>query len=194
MQTRPATLEDCRAIAELALMAGEGIPGWFWAQDARPGEDLIDAGARNAASEHANFSYRNTRIACVNREVAGMLLAYRLPDADESEDLDALPAFIRPLVELEQCVPGSYYINMIATYPRFRNRSIGTGLMGLVDGLARQAGCTLSSLEVFEENEGALRLYRRLGYTPVERRPVVPHESHPCTGDIVLMTRAVAAV
>jgi len=191
METRAATPDDCRAIAELALMAGDGIPGWFWAQIARPGEDIIDAGARSAASEQGNFSYRNTRIATVDRNIAGMLLAYRLPDADDAEDLNALPEFIRPVVELEQCVPGSYYINMIATYPRFRNRSIGTALMGLVDGLARHAGCTLSSLEVFEENEGALRLYRRLGYTPIERRPVVPHESHPHTGDIMLLTREV---
>jgi len=193
METRPARLEECRAIAELALMAGEGIPGWFWAQSAQPGEDIIDAGARNAASEQANFSYRNTRIATVNQEIAGMLLSYRLPDAAGAEDLNDFPEFIRPLVALEQCVPGSYYINMIATYPRFRNRSIGSGLMGLVDELARQAGCTLSSIEVFEENEGALRLYRRLGYTIIERRPVVPHESHPYTGDIVLLTREVPA-
>jgi len=172
-------------------MAGDGIPGWFWAQIARPGEDIIDAGARSAVSEQGHFSYRNTRFATVDREIAGMLLAYRLPDADAAEDLNALPEFIRPVVELEQCVPDSYYINMIAVYPRFRNRSIGTGLMGLVDGLARQAGCTLSSLEVFEENEDALRLYRRLGYTPIERRPVVPHESHSHTGDIVLLTREV---
>jgi ribosomal protein S18 acetylase RimI-like enzyme len=191
METRPATLEDCRAIAELALMAGEGIPAWFWTQSAQPGEGVIDAGARIVAAGQANFSYRNARLATVGREIAGMLLAYRLPDAADSDDLDGLPEFIRPLVELEQCVPGSYYINMLAVYPQYRNRSIGTGLMSLVDTLARQSGCTLSSIEVFEENRGALRLYRRLGYSPVERRPVVPHESHPHSGDIVLLTRDV---
>jgi ribosomal protein S18 acetylase RimI-like enzyme len=63
--------------------------------------------------------------------------------------------------------------------------------MGLVDELATIAGCRLSSIEVFEENAGALRLYRRLGYTLIERRPVVPHECHSHTGDIVLLTREV---
>ncbi len=58
--------------------------------------------------------------------------------------------------------------------------------------LAQAAGCSLASIEVFEQNQGALRLYERLGYRVVERRAVVPHPCHPYTGDLVLLTRAVA--
>ena len=79
---------------------------------------------------------------------------------------------------------------MLATYPQYRNQTIGTKLMGIVDRLAQSAGCTRSSIEVFEQNAGALRLYQRLGYRIVERRAVIPHPCHPYDGEIVLLTRS----
>lgn len=48
MEIRKATQADCRAIAELALMAGEGIPAFFWEASRRPGQDILDVGAENA--------------------------------------------------------------------------------------------------------------------------------------------------
>jgi ribosomal protein S18 acetylase RimI-like enzyme len=173
-------------------MAGEGIPAYFWEQSRQAGETIEAVGARNAASDTENFSYRNAHLGILDNAIAGMLLAYRLPEAEGAEDLETLPEFIRPLVDLEQCVPGSFYINMLATYPAFRNRSVGTRLMGIVDRLAAAAGCSTSSIEVFSENTGALGLYERLGYQVIESRPVVPHTCHPYTENIVLLTRKVS--
>lgn len=51
------------------------------------------------------------------RQIAGMLLAYNIPASGHEESLENHPAFICPLLELEQCVPGSFYVNMLATYP-----------------------------------------------------------------------------
>ena len=174
-------------------MAGEGIPAYFWEQSKRPGQDVLDVGAEKAASEAENFSYRNMHLAVIDGKIAGMLLAYRLPDQEDAEGLEELPTFIRPLIELEQCVPGSFYINMLATYPEHRNKGVGRALMGIVDDLASTAGCTRLSIEVFEQNHGALRLYQRLGYTVVEKRSVIPHPCHPYTGDLVLLTKPVAS-
>jgi len=190
---RKASLGDCKSIAELALMAGEGIPAYFWAQSRQEGQDIMDVGANNLASETENFSYRNVTIAEVDGKIAGMLLAYTLPPADNQDDVNAYPEFIRPLIELEQCVPGSYYINMIATYPEFRGQSIGTRLMGTVAEAATDAGCQLISVEVFEQNQGALKLYQHLGYKVIARRRVVPHPCHPYTGgDVILLTKSAA--
>ena len=188
----PATIDDCLAIAELGLMAGEGIPGHFWADSQRPGQGLAEAGAEILRAEDANFSYRNAHIARVDDEIAGMLLAYRLPAAaDNDEDPADFPDFVQPLVELEQCVPDSYYINMLATYPRFRGRGVGSGLMAQVDRLAQAANCNLVSIEVFDSNTGALKLYRRLGFDVVERRPMPPCDYVPAK-EVLLLTRAVA--
>ncbi len=191
MRIRAATKADCPAIADLALMAGEGIPAYFWRQSQGPGEDVLDVGARKACATTDNFSYRNARLATVDGSVAGMILAYRLPDAGHADAIDDSPRFIRPLLELEQCVPSSFYINMLATYPEFRGKGVGTALMDIVDDWAVESGCDRVSVQVFEQNEGALRLYRRLGYAEEARRPVVPHTAHPYTGDVVLLTKPV---
>lgn len=191
MLIRPADKSDVEDIARLALIAGEGIPAWFWKQSAGNGQTIEQVGAEKLHSEQDNFSYRNVQVAVIDNQIAGMMLAYRLPDADDAEDLDEYPAFIRPMIELEQCVPSSFYINMLATFPDYRNMSIGTKLMNRVDRLAGDAGCTISSIAVFDQNEGALRLYRRLGYKIIENRPVVPHGSHPYDGNLLLLTRPV---
>ena len=191
MQIRKAVKSDAKDIAKLALIAGEGIPAYFWAQSAKQEQPIEAVGAARLLSEKDNFSYRNVHVAVIDDNVAAMILAYRLPDADNAEDLDELPEFIRPLVELEQCVPASFYINMIATYPQYRNMSIGTKLMSIVDRLASDAGCSISSIEVFDQNEGALRLYQRLGYKIIEKRQVVPHTCHLYDGHILLLTHHV---
>jgi len=189
MDIRSATPADCLAIAELAQMAGDNIPGHFWAESQMPGQSIIEAGAERANSESANFSYRNTRIACHDSTIAGMLLGYRLPAAaDNDEDPLEFPEFVRPLVELEQCVPGSYYINMLASYPRFRGQGIGGALLQEVDQRALMHGCELISILVFEVNQGALRLYQRNGYHIVETRPMVASDYLPA-GQVLLLTR-----
>lgn len=191
MHIRKATVQDCRAVAELALIAGEGIPAYFWEQSKTAGQDVVDVGAENLTSDTENFSYRNVHVIVSGDDIAGMLLAYRLPEAKQAEGTEEYPDFIRPLIELEQCVPGSFYINMLAAFPRFRNQGVGTRLMSIADRLANEAGCNLLSVEVFEQNEGAVRLYQRLGYEVIAHRPVVPHACHPYSGRILLLTRTV---
>ena len=105
MKIRPADPTDCLAIAELALIAGDDMPGYFWAESQQPGQSLAEAGASLAQSTSANFSWRNTLLACHGGEVAGMLLAYRLPEAaDNDEDADDFPEFVRPLIEIHELV------------------------------------------------------------------------------------------
>lgn len=52
MNITQARHSDCRAIAELAMMAGESIPAHFWKQSRHEEEDLYDVGARNGASKN----------------------------------------------------------------------------------------------------------------------------------------------
>ncbi|MCP4766648.1 MAG: GNAT family N-acetyltransferase [Gammaproteobacteria bacterium] len=191
MEIRKAGIADCLAIAELAQIAGNDIPGFFWADARQPGQSLETTGAELLKSETANFSYRNTLVACQDDEIAGMLIAYRLPEVeDNDEDLLNFPEFVRPLIELEQCVAGSFYINMLATYPRFRGQGIGSALMAEAEALA--APCELISIAVFASNPEALALYQQLGYETVEQRAVIACDYHPAT-EVLLLTKAVAA-
>lgn len=189
MEIREATIDDCRSIAELALIASDGIPAYLWEQSRKNGQQLLDVGIQSLKSETEKFSYRNVHVAEVDNVVAGMILAYRLPDKEDADSIGDYPEFLQPVIELEQCVPGSFYINMLATYPKYRNISIGTSLMGIVDDLAENANSELISVQVFEQNVRAVRLYKRLGYNTVETRPVIEHVSHPYTSNVVLLTR-----
>ena len=190
---RRATREDCRQIAELMEITGEGIPTYLWSLSAKEGQQPLDVGTERAAHEDANFSYRNAVIAEHNGEVVAMVLAYRLPEAEEHANFAELPELLRPLVELELLVPRSFYINALATLPGYRGRGLGSELLEVANRLALEVGCDELSLEVFEQNAGAVRLYERHGYRIVARRPVVPHPCYPYDGDVVLMTRKVVS-
>jgi ribosomal protein S18 acetylase RimI-like enzyme len=192
MEIRSAVLDDCREIAELALIADEGIPAYFWRDDQKLGQEIVEVGAIKLTSESENFSYQNSLIATINNSIAGMMLAYRLEEDDEG--LDDLPEFIRPLIELEQRAWGTFYINMLATFPEYRNMSIGTALMQQADDLARSCGCDTTSIQVFDENEGALRLYLKLGHQILDSRKAVPHSCHPYTGEVLLLSRPIQQI
>ena len=188
---RRATRRDARAIAELSDQAGHGIPGYLWSQSAKEGQPSIEVGIERILREETNFSYRNAVVAELEGRVAALMLAYPLPEHSDV-NLDELPDLLRPLEQLEQKVPGSFYINILAAYPEFRGLGLGTKLLEAAPALASGAGCSELSLEVFEQNEGAVRLYERHGYRELARLPAVPHPSYPYAGYVVLMTRSVA--
>ena len=64
--------------------------------------------------------------------------------------------------------------------------------MDLATEQARESGFNGLSLVAFEQNEGAVRLYERLGYQEIDRAPVVPHPLIHLDGDALLMTRLVS--
>lgn len=189
---RRAVPAQARALAELMNLAGEGLPAHLWAIDAAPGEDIIDVGARRVARAEGAFSYVNMHVAMATSKIAGMLLSYRLPDPYGTSPGDA-PGIVRPLLELESLAPGSWYINAVATSPAFHGQGVGSRLLGCAEELARAAQASTLSLVVGEANERARRLYEKLGYASIARRPVVPFPGGPHEGDWVLMTKPLPA-
>jgi ribosomal protein S18 acetylase RimI-like enzyme len=188
---RRATRKDARALAELIEYAGDGIPGYLWSQSAKEGQPPIEVGTERVLREEANFSYRNAVVAEVDGRVAAMMLAYRLPEQSEV-NLEELPDLLRPLEELEQKVPGTFYVNALAAYPEYRGLGLGTELLEAAHAVASEAGCEELSLEVFDQNEDAVRLYERHGYREIARLPAAPHPIYQYEGHILLMTRSVA--
>jgi len=173
-------------------IAGHGLPAYVWSLSAKEGQEPIDVGTERAAREDGNFSYRNAVVAEEDGEVVAMVLGYRLPEAGKGVDLDEVPEVLRPLLELELLAPGTLYVNGLATLPGYQGRGLGSRLLQAASALAAEAGCDEMSIQVFEQNEGALGLYERHGYRFVARRRAVPHPSYPYDGDVLLLTRKVA--
>ena len=131
---RPARREDAPDLARLVDMAGEGLPSYFWARMAEPGETPMEVGVRRAAGDAGGFSWRNAVVAEVAGQVAGALVSYRV--ADEPEPLDALPPVFRPLQALENLVPGS----QLCERDRDLSRLPPAGRGGAADGGGGAAG------------------------------------------------------
>lgn len=183
---RPARKADARRIAELFRISSEGIADYIWQQLAHPGEDLLDVGQRRYERAGVPFSYQNCTVAELGGEVVAMAHAFIMPAATATTPDEAPDPVLQPYAELE--VPGSFYLSGLAVLAEHRGRSIGTRLLRACCERARSLQAAEVSLICFERNEGALRLYLRQGFTPVDRRRIVPHPLFHQTGDALLMT------
>ena len=168
---RYARPDDAPALAELINFAGEGLPFYLWTKMAEPGESAWEVGRRRALREVGSFSYRNAVVEAGGHTLAS-LVGYALPDVPEPIDYDQMPPMFVPLQELENLAPGTWYVNVLATYPRYRGQGYGTRLLGIADRLAA-AGRTGLSIIVSDGNTGARRLYERCGYRERAVRPMV---------------------
>tara|TARA_Y100001960_G_C14494701_1_gene738495 strand:- start:194 stop:793 length:600 start_codon:yes stop_codon:yes gene_type:complete len=106
------------------------------------------------------------------------------PDLLVSEDRYGL---FEPFMKMH--ADGSYYIMAVSVYPDAQGHGTGSRLIAEAEDAARAKGFKQMSLNVFAENEGAVRLYRSLGYVECAREPAVPHDKIRYGGDVLLMVR-----
>ncbi len=190
---RPATREDSHKIAELFAIASGGVAQYVWntLTPQYPGLTPLEIGARRYAREEGAFSYKNCTVADLGGEVIGMLHAFPMAQEPEQREEGGEPMdpVLEPYARLE--VPGSYYVSAMAIFPGHRGKGLGTRMLELVKEQAHDHGCRQVSLLVFEQNEGAVELYRRHGFEVIDRAPVVPHEAIRYAGEVLLMTATV---
>jgi ribosomal protein S18 acetylase RimI-like enzyme len=172
---RPARIEDADVLAELVDYAGEGLPSYLWHKMAGPGETAQEVGRKRAARETGSFSYRNATMIEHAGRAAGTLIGYVIPDAPEPIPSD-MPAMFVPMQELENQAPGTWYVNVLAVLPQFRNLGLGTELLRIADENGRKLGKRGMSVIVSDANIGARRLYERLGYRETARRTMVKEQ------------------
>jgi ribosomal protein S18 acetylase RimI-like enzyme len=189
---RPATVDDAPILAKLIDIAGEGIPHWLWSGMAAADQSALAVGEERARRETGGFSYRNALVAEARNEVAGMMLGYRVaePTAEDRADVASLPEPIRPFVELEHEAAGTFYVNALAVLPGRRGAGIGGALLRAAEARARELAATRMSIQVFGQNTGAVRLYRRFGYRQTDSRHVLLHPCQPYyDGDVLLLEK-----
>jgi len=188
---RPARKTDAAALAILVDIAGEGMPSHMWSRMAEPGQTPFEVGRARAAREEGGFSYRNAQVLEIAGEVVAVLIDYKIDDPYDTGDLSKLPEVVRPLVELEAKAPGSWYVNVLATFPECRGQGLGGRLLATAEDRGRAQGARLASIIVASENKGAMRLYARTGYTEIARAPLVAFPECAHGGDWVLMTKPI---
>lgn len=187
---RQATAADAGHLVRFINMAADDLPLHFWKQSVGPGGDPWAYGQERAARETGGFSYRNAWMAEVGGEVAACLLGYPAEDDPAPIDPDT-PAIFVPLLELEALAPGSWYLNVLATYSAFRGRGCGSALLAHAEDVARGLGRGMISLIAEDTHQDALRLYQAKGYREVARRPVVKGDWVVDASEWILFTKAV---
>lgn len=193
MDTLPAPFrrgrpDDAPVLAELVNYAGEGLPLYLWASLAGPDESAWDVGTARARRETGSFSYRNAIMIERRGEAAGCLIGYPIPDQPEPIPPD-FPPLVRPLQELENLAPGTWYVNVLAVRPQHRGHGLGGQLLGLADEIGRSAGHRGMSVIVADRNAGAFRLYERFGYRRAAERAMVKNGWSVQSNNWLLMTK-----
>ena len=186
LEYRAAKKEDCRIIAELYSISSDGVADYIWTKLAEDGENIHDVGQRRYENEDSVFSYKNCIVVEKDKKIIGMLVAFpMICDGSVSDD-----PVLAPYSRLE--ADNSFYICGVAVLPEYRGLGIGTELMQLAEQQAKIRKFNTLSLVVFEENEGAVRLYEKLGYKEIQREKIVPDPLIHYTGDAVLMIKVLS--
>lgn len=164
MMIRKATVEDVAYIAE-------GIYYAFLLED----EGLYNQWIRTlkdvCAQEDTHYSYRNTWIAEVDGERAGMMIAVNGEHYREQRDrmypqLKGLfdVAFGKGWDDMEdEAKAGEFYIDSLSVSLPYRNQGVGTALIEKAKAMAREQGIGVVTLAV-EPMNTAKKLYQELGF------------------------------
>ena len=164
IRIRKATIEDVAYIAE-------GIYHAFLLEDEGLYNQWIRTLKEVCGQEDTHYSYRNTWIAEVNGERAGMMIAVDGEHYREQRDkvypqLKGLfdMAFGKGWDEMEdEAKSGEFYIDSLAVSLPYRNQGVGTALIEKAKEMAKEKGISVVTLAVEPENR-AKRLYQRLGF------------------------------
>lgn len=161
---RQARPNDAKKIAPLIVNAIGEIANHMTAQkdpDAvlKKIEDMI-------RGDHTRHSHRYTYTATVTDEIAGALVLYH---GDQAEVLDRY--WIDQLNKLghnrifePEAHTDEWYIDTVSVYPTYQGQGIGSQLIAFAEELVASQGGGTISLNVDIDKEGAIRLYKRLGY------------------------------
>jgi ribosomal protein S18 acetylase RimI-like enzyme len=186
---RFARPDDADILAELINHAGEGLPDYLWSRMAEDGQTPREVGRARAVREDGSFSYRNATMIEHNAEPAGCLIGYVIAKNPESVDPGTPPMFV-PLQELENLAPDTWYVNVLAVLPRFRNLGLGSTLLRVAEHTGRYLGKSGMSIIVSDANADARRLYERHGYREAASRQMVKEDWVNEGRNWVLLTKA----
>ena len=172
--------EDAEHFSELVLLAvPEFLPYVF-------GSNVKNV-VKNLFQNTGNWlSFEHAYLVEVDGEIAGMALGYSYRQRKEEEvrtvELGAKYLEGSSFAELpdprvleitEQIEESEYYFMYLAVSPRFRRLGFGTKLFELIEGEARKAGCKRVVLDVETDNTNGIKLFESLGYSIVNKSPIV---------------------
>jgi ribosomal protein S18 acetylase RimI-like enzyme len=109
-------------------------------------------------------------------------------ESSSGPTVEAIEPVLRPFARLKDV--GSFYLSALVVQPGYRRLGIGWRLLDEAHQRALRHGSPRLSVVVLEQNEAAMRLYRRAGFVEIDRTPLVAHPALPdWTEDAILLTK-----
>jgi ribosomal protein S18 acetylase RimI-like enzyme len=183
---RPASPADAYALAELSILAGDGMYE-FLLEEMAPREMLAGLIARTMKQDAGGFSWRHCLVAD-DKGVVGMINAFPAAWLRE-EERDILPQDrVQILDPIDQAQDWeSFLVNSVAVRPQHRQQGIGTRLMEMVIEQAGAGGFARLTANVWADNVAARALFASQGFAVQTRIEVPPHPILAHVGGSLLM-------
>lgn len=190
---RPAAPADAYALAELSIMAGDGMYE-FLLEELAPKEMLAGLMARSIKKDQGGFCWRHCFVA-EGPGVVGMINAFPAVWLHD-EERDLLPEDrVRILDPIDQAQDWeSFLVNGIAVRPGCRRQGIGRRLMEWAAEQARTAGFPRLSANVWADNIAARALCEQAGFGLKRQIEVPEHPGLSHIGGSLLMVRAIEQI
>ena len=190
---RPASPADAYALAELSILAGDGMYE-FLLEELAPREMLAGLIARTMKRDTGGFSWRHCFVAD-DKGVVGMINAFPAAWLRE-EERDILPQDrVQILDPIDQAQDWeSFLVNSVAVRPQYRRQGIGTRLLERAIEQARAGSFARLTANVWADNFAACAVFEKAGFDVQTRVEVPPHPGLAHIGGSLLMARQIEAV
>jgi ribosomal protein S18 acetylase RimI-like enzyme len=160
---RAALPSDAYALAELSIMAGDGMYE-FLLEEMAPREMMAGLMARTMKDDKAGFGWRHCFVAD-DKGLVGMINAYPAAWLREEEQSNLPPDRVRILNPIDQAQDWeSFLINGVAVRPQYRRQGVGEQLLNWAMGQAKAGGFSRVSANVWADNLAARALFEKQGF------------------------------
>ncbi|MEK1896940.1 MAG: GNAT family N-acetyltransferase [Rhizobium sp.] len=184
---RPAAREDATELALLTDIASHGFATWLWLTELGSGsgsDTPMERGRQKLRGDDGQGNWRDAVIAEAYGEIAGAAIGYGLDEGIRNIQADR-PA-LKPVIDLQQRVIGSWFIGTLGVYSHLRGIGIGRRL--LEDQIERAKTAPVSLITA-SYNEAALSLYKNNGFSETARADAVAFFENGRKHEWVLLTR-----
>lgn len=187
---RQAGPGDAADLARLQVVGSDGVISAIY-DGLIPGLSVAEMIERRFFFRNSTKSYHNCWVAESNGKVIGDLHAHAFDAMDDDPTDPIVPeeryAVGEPFGHLDHAAVGTFHINILAVYPEFQGRGVGSALLKLAQAEAIKQGFDAISLVCFEENVDAMKLYTNRGFKEAARRAAVEHPLMHHGGDLLML-------
>ncbi|HCW34844.1 MAG TPA: GNAT family N-acetyltransferase [Staphylococcus sp.] len=177
---RPAVKEDAEKLSELMFMIWHDMELPLVVQNDK--ETVLRLLEQASVESEYRNHYKHSQVYEVDGEVAGFLNCYSGTDEKQLEEnwyniafKDSFKLEGTPLPEHE-ADNGDLYIDSVAVFSEYRGRGIASKLIEDAIERAKERGFKQVSLNCEFDNEGAMKLYEKLGFKPSYVRKLSGHD------------------